>query len=455
MAHRKDDLKISQLNVDVGNFRLGDQETIRAAYKAMIEEQGAKLGNLADDILTLGMNPSELLIVVPTEEDPNQYTVVEGNRRLTALKLMDTPALAAGTALHQRFLDLSKRFKAKPIRKASCVILESKQAAFVWIERKHRGMDGRGVAEWNAPATSRADEFRGKVRPSKAILDHLKSDSALPAALEASLTRRTTNIDRVFQMPYLSEALGVTVAKEGTVTFGSGDAKKGNRLLIAMLKKLAEPNFTVEKIRHSHDREDFIDGFAKLAVKGSANANSGGSSASSSSTGGKTNAAAKAARKAVDPLARKSLASRAREFTLHITEPRLNQIYGEACRLTVEHAPNCAGILTRVFLELATEHFLNSKSVALTPHLISKQKTSWSDLGVPLAEKIKAALAVIDATGKAPELKAARTALSDPNALHSIDSLHEFVHRLTADPDHTEVKRIWQRWHPYFARLFA
>lgn len=448
MAYRREELKVAQLNVDVGNFRLGDQESIRAAYKAMIAEQGTKLSNLADDIVTLGLNPSELLIVVPTEEDPNLFTVAEGNRRLTCIKLLETPALAVGTPLHQRFVELSKTYKANPIKKAWCVVLESKEAGFVWIERKHRGLDGRGVAEWNANATSRADAFRGKVRPSKALLAHLKAAGALPAALETALARRTTNIDRVFQMPYMEEALGVQVTKEGAVTFGSGDAKKGNKLLLAMLKKLAESDFTVEKIRHSHDREDFIDSFGKLAVKGTPKPPAGGSGPQPKPTG-------KPARKARHVLERRTLASRAKDFALHVAEPRLNQIYGEACKLSAEQHPNCSGILTRVFLELSTEHFLVSKSIPMPPQLLGRGKTRWTDLGVSLSDKIKAALAILDPTGKAAEWKAVRTGLSDPNALHSIDSLHEFVHRLTADPDPLEVKRIWQRWHPYFAGLFA
>jgi len=452
MADRREELKIAQLNVDVGNFRLGDQESVRAAYKAMIAEQGAKLFNLADDIVSLGLNPSELLIVVPSEENQDQYTVVEGNRRLTCIKLLETPALATGTLLHQRFSELSKVYKGKPIKKAWCVILESKEAGFVWIERKHRGLDGRGVAEWNANATSRADEFRGKVRPSKAVLNHLKAAGALPAALQGSLARRTTNIDRVFQMPYLGEALGVTVGRDGTVSFGSGDANKGNKLLLAILKRLAEADFTVERIRHAHDREDFIDSFGKLSVSGSAPP----SKAATRKDGpDKSAQSSKPARKAANVLDRRTLASKSRDFVLHVTEPRLNQIYGEACKLAVEQQPNCAGILTRVFLELSTEHFLATRKIPLPQPLASKGKTRWTDFGISLSDKIKTALLILDPTGKAAEWKAVRTGLSDPNALHSIDSLHAFVHRLTADPDPLEVKRIWQRWHPYFAALHA
>ena len=50
---------------------------------------------LAKDIAQNGLNPLELLAVIPEEDDEGggkaTYTVAEGNRRLCALKLLDDP----------------------------------------------------------------------------------------------------------------------------------------------------------------------------------------------------------------------------------------------------------------------------------------------------------------------------------------------------------------------------
>src|SRR3546814_21047653 len=93
------------------------------------------------------------------------------NRRITALRLLQTPALAAGTSLHKKFIELSKKYAAKPIEKVSCVVFDDKEEAFKWMERKHLRMDGRGLSQWGTDATALENAHRGQVRASKAALD--------------------------------------------------------------------------------------------------------------------------------------------------------------------------------------------------------------------------------------------------------------------------------------------
>src|SRR3546814_14040276 len=119
MGFIKKDINQNQLVVDTSNFRLGEQESVRGAYQAMIEEEGANLANLAEDIFEIGLSPAESLIVIKHPELKHKYTSIEGNRRITALRLLQTPALAAGTSLQQKFIELSKKYAAKPIEKDS------------------------------------------------------------------------------------------------------------------------------------------------------------------------------------------------------------------------------------------------------------------------------------------------------------------------------------------------
>ena len=50
----KRDIETRLLEVDLGNFRIGDFDNARAAYKAMIEEEGADLANLGIAYRQLG-----------------------------------------------------------------------------------------------------------------------------------------------------------------------------------------------------------------------------------------------------------------------------------------------------------------------------------------------------------------------------------------------------------------
>lgn len=63
------------------------------AMQALARHQGQKLLKLATDIVHYGLNPSELPIVMPFKDELERYVVLEGNRRLAALKALENPEL--------------------------------------------------------------------------------------------------------------------------------------------------------------------------------------------------------------------------------------------------------------------------------------------------------------------------------------------------------------------------
>ncbi len=151
---------------------------------------------------------------------------------------------------------------------------------------------------------------------------------------------------------------------------------------------------------------------------------------------------------------RQTLALKGKDYAINIKEIRLNALYYEAMRLNPDNLPNSAAILTRVFIELSTDHYLSKKKIPLPDFHVNKDRKKWSDLGIKLKDKINAVLKDIDPNGNAREFKEIRKALSDADAIHSVESLHDFVHNLGSDPDPKEVKRIWTKWHIYLASIF-
>src|SRR5712664_4025810 len=93
------------LLIDAENPRLAQPSTgQREAQKEMASRQGKKLLALAKDILENGLNPSDLPIVTPLNDDLGRYTVLEGNRRLVALKALENPEPLVGS-VEQSVLD--------------------------------------------------------------------------------------------------------------------------------------------------------------------------------------------------------------------------------------------------------------------------------------------------------------------------------------------------------------
>lgn len=447
----KRDIETRLLEVDLGNFRIGEFDNARAAYQAMIEEEGADLANLAEDIVTEGLSPAVSFMVCPDPETPKHFIVVDGNRRFTALKLLEKPVLADGTPVHKRFVELSKQYLKNPVRKVSAVIFGDKESAMPWILRLHQDLNGRGMTQWGALATSRADAFNGRVRASRAVMGFVKKHGQLSTATEKSLAGRTTNLDRVLQMPYMKKTLGVAIAKDGTVDFDNGNTAAGVSLLQRMLKAMSAPTFNVNRIRTKEQREDFIDEFTAHNVLAPEPAPGAGSKSAGATA--KT-ASKKAARKASPTADRKSLALKGREFQLPVHDPRLAELYDEALRIDPAKLPNCASILTRVFLEQATDHLLIELKVPVPAFHLGKNRKEWTDKGISLDEKIKHALTKIDPSGNHRDLRQVRQ-YKDADAIHAVNALHDFIHNLKARPNAKEIKAVWARWHPYFEHLFA
>ena len=86
-------LNIDQLLLDMENPRL--PRSIEHAEEPIFKYL-ARETSIEELMKAIGENnffPGEPLIVCPNLENPDKYTVIEGNRRLTALRLLENPTL--------------------------------------------------------------------------------------------------------------------------------------------------------------------------------------------------------------------------------------------------------------------------------------------------------------------------------------------------------------------------
>lgn len=113
---------------------------------------------LAKDIAAIGINPLELLAVIPEEGTAARgrsrtYFAAEGNRRLCALKLLDDPDRAP-TKLRSQFQALADEWDA--VSQIPCVVFSDRDAVRVWLSRIHEGQQGGiGRKSWSADQSAR------------------------------------------------------------------------------------------------------------------------------------------------------------------------------------------------------------------------------------------------------------------------------------------------------------
>lgn len=129
-------IKVANLFLDLDNYRFEHQSSQLDAINKMVDEYGDKLYKLAVDILTHGLNPTDIPIVVESPSDNGKYIVKEGNRRITVLKILLNPNLIEdiNQSLKKKFIKLAEVNKKELIRSVTCAICDAAETD-VWIER--------------------------------------------------------------------------------------------------------------------------------------------------------------------------------------------------------------------------------------------------------------------------------------------------------------------------------
>ena len=93
------ELSIDELLLDQENPRLGATGSQSEALAGIVALSPEYFRNLMASIRDDGLDPGDSLYVVRSDDNDEDFVVLEGNRRLSALKVLSNPDLLAGTDL--------------------------------------------------------------------------------------------------------------------------------------------------------------------------------------------------------------------------------------------------------------------------------------------------------------------------------------------------------------------
>jgi hypothetical protein len=99
MGYGPASIDIDNLRLDHDNPRIPVADSQREALQKIIEDQGVKLVNLAESIVSEGLSPMDRLLVLRDSPTGKIYHVLEGNRRLAALKVLKNSAVLTALEL--------------------------------------------------------------------------------------------------------------------------------------------------------------------------------------------------------------------------------------------------------------------------------------------------------------------------------------------------------------------
>ncbi|HKD79719.1 MAG TPA: ParB/Srx family N-terminal domain-containing protein [Candidatus Angelobacter sp.] len=441
-------IRVTDLQLDTGNYRTGKQEDQREAIRALIEEQKIKLVHLAEDIIQNGLSPLETILVMPMTDDKNRFVVIEGNRRVAAMKLVTQPDLASETTWHNAFKRLHKLLPGQLPTEVRCIVAPNKEDAFIWIQRRHdTGLKGAGLESWSTIAQYRAHAARGKSAPEFDVLEFALAQGRLEPDVQERVIGQDfpiTNLKRLVNSGYVSEQLELD---RGETTLSTTASKKWvlsvfREMVTAIAREeFNGDKFSVKDIYTAADQKRF---FNKIVSKHPKPAKSVRRWAVNAETNVKdAERGLLKKRKPNRPTSerRKLIPS---GCTVRPPLGRANDIFLELRRLEVETFRNSVSILLRVFLEFSIEAYIDRRAV------------TGVNSGDKLSKKLLTAADHMESNGimDKKELHAVRKAGSDANSLFSTVTLNAYVHNVNFYPSASELKTSWDNLEPFIEKLW-
>lgn len=440
-------LKVTNLLLSSNNPRFDSVNNQREALEMMVTELGEKLLSLANDIVGFGINPSELAIVVK-EGKQNNYKVLEGNRRLAALKLLSTPEMFR--APHKNFtnklIKISKSWNKNKIKDMQCVVFSNEDDANRWIELKHTGENkGRGVVPWDAQQSARFNSMiEKKESVGLQVIDFLKNccgDEIDKISKKISIT----NLERLLTDKNVQSVLGIQI-KDGILETSllRDEIKKG---LLKIAKDIASKKVKVVHIYTKDDRKKYIETFKPgLDIPDSKKQAENVWQLTSLDQPGKGKRK-KTKTNISFPLDRHALIPR--NCILSIKEAKLNNIYTELKNINIDEYTNAVAVLFRVFLELSVNSFVDKYN-------LPKRNTRTSK-ALSLRVKLNNVEQYMESQGMASkdESKGLRVIAKGKDSLYSVDTFNDYVHNRHFSPAAKDLKTNWDNIQVFITKLWS
>jgi hypothetical protein len=442
-------LKIDSLDLDLENPRITVATDQRDAMQKIINEQGAKLINLAESIANSGLNPMDRFLVLRSHR-AGKFIVLEGNRRLLALKLLKSAPLIndlkISAAYRKRLLAAGKGFKAATVEPLDCYEVADRAEGVDWIVRRHTGENsGQGIVSWSGLARARFRRRDPGLQALDFVLEHGDLDDELKEKIAAKFPIST--LERVLATPSVRHAIGFEIRNNKLET--ELPATQALKPLKRLVVDLATDAINVSDVKTKKQQEEYIgrlkpadrpDFSQKTGALASVDGMTEQDFAPAPTAGSKKVRTPKAApRRTIVP----------KNCRLIVTNNKILEIYTELRHLQLSKYPHAIAVLLRVFLETSVDHYLKSVGIPLTVSTPAGNKDK------SLRKKVEESIDHMVTNG-APrkDFLGVTKGLSDVNHPFSPDILHAYIHSGFYTPTERDLTAAWDNGQPLFERIW-
>ena len=446
------DCSIDQLLLNSENPRNESAANQRDALQKILDDQEEKLFVLAEDIVEAGLSPMDRMLVLREKKDSERFIVLEGNRRIAALKILSNPSVL--TSLHvkpplqKRFEVLCKRFVRDEIEPIASYEVADREEGNRWILLRHTGEnEGRGIVPWSGLATSR---FKGG-DPALQALEFVRNYGNLSDTQKHLLINSfpITTLDRLLSTREVRDLIGVDVVgrKLSTVL----PAEEIIKPLRRMVLDLVEKKINVSQLKNKVAQTAYVLGFDSadkpdLSKKGASipieNIREGDFKQ-------KPGKARQTKRRVTDPSDRKTVIPP--RLRLNVQDPKIATIFKELKGIKAEDFRNACAVLLRVFLELSVDAYMVTNGI--------QQK--FKDTGGQLRDKsLKTKTEevinhLVNMKGcDRKDFRSISRGLSVAHGPFNIDLLNDYVHNRFVTPQAKSLIEAWNDAQPFFEKVW-
>ncbi len=154
-----EDVRLADLVVNRANDRHGELENETAAIAELFRLREQHMRALAADIVSEGRIYDPPLVAL----EEGRFTIYDGNRRITCLKLIIEPRRAPSQELQQYFAELHDQWQGEFPERITCQVVDDRGVIDSILYRRHTGAQGGvGQSTWDDRAKHNFVERTGR-----------------------------------------------------------------------------------------------------------------------------------------------------------------------------------------------------------------------------------------------------------------------------------------------------
>lgn len=453
-------IKLDNLLLDFQNPRTGITSTQSDAMKAIIGLSSRNFETMMESIREHGLDPGDAFYVIQDVSNPGDYIVVDGNRRLAALKVLMEPnqllGLGISDAYRAKLASLSKDLTRDAFLDLPCVVFPDRSTANEWILRRHgRGMEGEARIPWGPLEIQRFQNDRTVLD----VIDFVEKNSTYPndrwTEIKAEVEKKSSVLRRFLEAKPVKDLLGFSTKMEEGITVPEFTSNPASALdtLTTIFNRIAAGSATTRTFNKNSDFQKFVSELPDTLQKPERS----GSKAFKDVEVRDGTMRPRQAQAASTTKATKTTKVRKPRATLapahhpfkQPASPKGQQLLYEASKLKLEPTPLAAAYLFRAFIEHTIDIYIEQ-------HSIPDRKPRSVDR---LDLKGRAEL-VLDhlkdaGTVNGNDLRGTRRVLTNTKDSASIQALNDYHHNKFHLPTVEALRNAWNTCEALFIGVYG